>query len=91
MYLDGNRLKAVAEAQHLSLGDVQQRSRLPIEQVEYYWTCPVSVTSQEDVTTLAHLLHIEPGDLLVQGEPEEVFLRPDKFVWQEDVTSSQTY
>ena len=85
MYLDGNRLKAVAEAQHLSLEDVQQRSGLPIEQVEYYWNYPVTVTSQEDVTALAHLLQVEPGDLLIQGEPEEVFLRPDKFVWQEDV------
>ena len=50
----------------------------------YYWTYPVTVTSQEDVIALAHLLPVEPGDLLVQGEPEEVFLRHDKFVWQED-------
>ena len=83
MYLDGNRLKAAAETQHLSLADVQERSGLRAEQVQYYWDYPVTITNQEDVAALARLLQVQPDDLLIQGEPGQVWLRPDKFAWQD--------
>ncbi len=84
MYLNGNRLKAAAKLRHLTLEDVQQRSGLPAEQVSYYWDYPVTVANQEDVDALAKLLGIDGDLLVVHGESKEVFLRPDKFVWQDD-------
>jgi hypothetical protein len=84
MYLNGNRLTEAARLRKLSLKDIREQSGIPDKDLDYYWKNAVTVICQAHLDAFAKLLGIKPDVLLIEGQPEIVALRSDKFSTEDD-------
>ena len=58
------QLQKIAEAQGLTLSQVQRRSGLTMLLVRRYWYNTTSSVTLDAINMLCELLHVGPGDLL---------------------------
>jgi transcriptional regulator with XRE-family HTH domain len=84
MHLNGNRLKEAARLRKLSRDELCRKSGLNAKNIRYYWNNAVTVTNQDDLDAIAQALGLNGDVLLLQGEPDVVALRSDKFSTEDD-------
>ena len=77
------RVREVAQAKGFNLSRLQRRSGLTMGMIRRYWYNETTQVSLDALGTLAHLLEVKSGELLIdEAETEKVFA-PDASVGRE--------